>query len=311
MEMIPLTYPLNIQDIPDQPVVLALGFFDGLHRGHQKVIRRARQEANARGAKMAVMSFNQHPKIVHSQMKAEDWPYLLIRQQKIEKIQELGADIYYEARYTSDFSGQRPEDFAGEFLPALHPVAVVAGQDYTYGPAEVANMATLPEHTRGMYDIVEVGELSEDGHKVSSTWIRQALRDSRIEEANQALGYYYVTQGVVIHGFKRGRQLGYPTANLRMNPDQVLPGIGVFAVKVLVQDQWYLGMMSVGYNATFGADNPRSYEVYILDFDHTIYGEELQIQWHSYLRDEIKFTSVDQLIQQLDQDVQATREYFE
>lgn len=311
MEIIELSHPYNDEEIVQEPIVLALGFFDGVHLGHQAVIRTAKEEAVKRGIKLAVMTFNQHPKIVYSKLDEESMFYLSTNERKAELLEGLGVDILYLVDYTWAFGSQSPQEFVDCYIVELNAKAVVAGFDYTYGKKDVANMQTLPEHADGRFDIVEVDQLSINQHKIASTSIREHIETGQIQAANKELGYLYQTSGTVVHGEKRGGALlGYPTANVETSSKELLPGIGVYIVEFFVSDKWHQGMASVGYNVTFGENRPVTCEVFILDFDQMIYGEQVKVRWHHYLRGEIKFDGLDGLIKQLDQDLVDTKAYF-
>lgn len=311
MEIIKLSHPYSNEEIVQEPIVLALGFFDGVHLGHQAVIRKAKEEAAKRGIKLAVMTFNQHPKIVYSKLDEESMFYLSTNERKAELLTDIGVDILYLVEYTWDFGAQMPQQFVDSYIVGLNAQAIAAGFDYTYGKKDVANMQTLPEHAAGRFDIIEVDQLTINQHKIASTTIRELVETGQIEAANKELGYLYQTSGTVVHGEKRGGALlGYPTANVETASKELLPGIGVYIVEFFVADKWYQGMASVGYNVTFGENRPVTCEVFILDFDRMIYGENVKVRWHHYLRGEIKFDGLDGLIKQLDQDLVDTKAYF-
>lgn len=310
MEIIHLTHPYNPKDIPNEPVVMTLGFFDGVHIGHQKVIKRAREEANKRGLKLALMTFNQHPKIVYEDIDLDRFNYLTTNQRKIELMDTFDVDILYIVEYTFAFGSQSPQEFVEKYLIDLHTQVAVAGFDYTYGKKDVANMRTLPLHAKNRFEVIEVDGLFLENKKISTTHIKDLIENGQMEQANQDLGYVYEVYGTVIHGEKLGRKLGYPTANIQVPHPQLLPGLGIYAVEIKVGDTWYLGSASIGHNITFYDNHDLTCEVYILDFNQMIYGEKVRVRWHHYLRGELKFDGMDGLIEQLKKDEQNTRDYF-
>lgn len=310
MQVIQLHHPYRPDDIIDESIVLALGFFDGVHLGHQAVIQRAQQEAQLRGIKLAVMTFNQHPKIIYSNIDAQSVKYLSTTDRKLELFEGLGVDVTYLIDYTLDFGMQSPQSFVDEYIVGLKAEVVVAGFDYTYGKKDIANMQTLEGHAKGRFDIIEISELTMHEHKVGSTSIKDLLTHGNLEEANQQLGYIYQTSGYVVPGDQRGRDMGYPTANVKTNPQELLPSIGVYSVEIHVDGQWHQGMASIGYNVTFEGIRDLRCEVNIFDFDRDIYGQQVQIRWHHYLRPEIKFASAEALIEQLQQDEVDSRHFF-
>ena len=310
MEIIEIHHPYAPDEIPSDHVVLALGFFDGVHRAHQKVINRGREEANKRGLKLAAMTFNHHPSIVFQKINPHEMRYLTTLEQKIEHMEALGVDYLYVVEFTSHFASLKPQAFVDQYMVGLNAEVVVAGFDYTYGPKDLATMAALPEYCQDRFEIIAVEKQMESELKIGSTEIRQFMALGDMENAARYLGYVYELSGIVVHGDKRGRLLGFPTANIKVSYMSRLPRKGVYAVKIRVADKWFLGMAQIGYNISFEQDRDLTIEVNILDFDQDIYGEQVDVQWYSYLSDEIKFDGIDGLIAQLEQDRADTREYF-
>ena len=310
MEVINIHHPYKDSQIPKEDVVLVLGFFDGVHRGHQKVIETAKKEASKRGAKLALMTFNHHPSVVFQKVDHKTMKYITTIEQKITRMEEEGIDILYVVEFTSAFAGLKPQEFVDDYIVGLNAVAAVAGFDYTYGKKEIAGMSHLPEYAKGRFDIIEVPEQTQGEAKISSTNIRKMMAEGNMEGANDFLGYTYQLSGMVVHGDKRGRLLGFPTANIKIPQKSLLPVVGVYAVKINVANQWYMGMAQIGYNITFEKDRPMTIEVNILDFDEDIYGEQVSVEWCHFLRKEMKFDGMEGLIDQLKQDEEDTREYF-
>ena len=313
MQVIQLMYPHHIHpDEVDGPYSLALGFFDGVHRGHQKVINAAKDTAQRTNTKLAVMTFDPHPSLVLGGRKEAIF-YITPLQQKIEILEKLGVDTLFVVRFTSDFAKLSPENFVQLFVRDLNVVHVTAGFDYTFGSRGCGNMDVMKELC-GTDISVQVVEKLEDGDdKVSSTRIRGLLKEGNIEEVQTLLGRPYQTPGVVVHGDKRGRQIGFPTANVQVPEGTFIPANGVYVVKILVQDEWYEGMCNIGFKPTFKNPDEKllTIEVNIFDFDRNIYGEEVAIDWYKRLRDEQRFNGIDALIAQLQADRQQCIEYFE
>ncbi len=313
MQVIQLMYPHHIHtEEVSGPYSLALGFFDGVHRGHQKVINAAKDTAQRTNTKLAVMTFDPHPSLVLGGRKEAIF-YITPLQQKIEILEKLGVDTLFVVRFTSDFAKLSPENFVQLFVRDLNVVHVTAGFDYTFGSRGCGNMDVMKELC-GTDISVQVVEKLEDGDdKVSSTRIRGLLKEGNIEEVQTLLGRPYQTPGVVVHGDKRGRQIGFPTANVQVPEGTFIPANGVYVVKILVQDEWYEGMCNIGFKPTFKNPDEKllTIEVNIFDFDRNIYGEEVAIDWYKRLRDEQRFNGIDALIAQLQADRQQCIEYFE
>jgi len=310
MQVINLTYPYDASLIPAGPIVLALGFFDGVHRGHQRVVQTARRAAQASGAKLAVMTFDQHPSVIFAKRDPAKVRYLTTVTQKAALMQEMGVDIMYVLHFDQAVGAMPAQTFVDQLIVGLHAKTVVAGFDYTYGPAEVANMQRLGDYGRGRFEIIEVPKAVASQTKISSTRIRQAIDVGDIDEANALLGYQYETSGPIVHGEARGRTLGFPTANVAHSNNTRVPGIGIYATMVKVGSQWVAGMASVGRNVTFGDDRPITVEIYLLDFSGDIYGQTVTVRWCHWMRGEVKFDGAAGLVAQLKQDEQGTRDFF-
>lgn len=313
MKIIYLHYPYDKTIIPDDKVVLALGFFDGVHRGHQSVIRTAKDIANQNQIKLAAMTFNHHPSVVFDQRTnspENSLSYITSVSRKAKLMEDLGVNILYVADFTSSFAKQSANQFIDNYIVGLNAETVVAGFDYTFGPIDKANMDILPTLAQGRFDVVKVEKLKVDGEKASSSRIRSLITIGNIDEANTLLGYPFETHGIVVHGEARGRTLGYPTANIISSENQVVLGIGIYVVEIKIGAEWHQGMASVGKNVTFGKNRKVTTEINILDFKREIYGEEVDIKWYNRIRGEEMFTSAEELVDQLQRDEVATRSFF-
>ncbi len=260
--------------------------------------------------KLALMTFNQHPSIVFQKVDPEKMQYLTSLPQKEAHMEQLGVDILYIIEFTSAFANLAPQVFVDEYMIGLHAKVVVAGFDYTYGKKEIANMALLPTYAEGRFEVVTVAQESFDEEKVSSTRIRSALQNGDMAQVNRLLGYIYEFEGTVVHGDARGRELGFPTANIKVKSTVRLPKEGVYVTEIKVGDKWYPSMGSIGHNDTFGQGRQLTVEIYILDFHQDIYGETVTIRWHHFLRDQVAFNGAQALIEQLKQDERDTEAFF-
>lgn len=311
MEVIKLNHPYNKEDIPQNDIILVLGFFDGVHRGHQEVINQGINEAKKRGLKTAVMTFNRHPGFIFSNYHPRDVHYLTNIKQKENHMADMGVDYLYELNFTSSLGNLSPEAFITQYIIGLNAKVVVAGFDYTFGKPKVANMKLMNELSGDRFDVITVDEQTgSPDEKISSTVIRQAIKDGELEKANNYLGYPYEMEGFIIHGKERGRKLGFPTANIYPDPTLIVPKIGVYATKTYVQGKWYDSMTSIGYNVTFGKSDEYTIESNLFGFNGEIYGEDVKIEWHKRIRGEVKFEDVDGLIDQLKADEVEIKEYF-
>lgn len=310
MQIIEIAEPIDHSKIFQGDVVLALGFFDGIHCGHQAVIKQAYKQAKAKNLKLAVMTFDRYPKMLFQKIDPQQVRYLTMIKRRSELLENLGVDILYVARFDQKLAQLSPQAFVDKFIVGLNAKVVVAGFDYTFGKPDVANIDTLPNFAEGRFETIKVSKLIMQNVKVGTTKIKQLLNQGAIDDANELLGYPFTFYGKVVHGKQRGRTLGFPTLNIETDPHQQILGVGIYAVKVNVKGHWYQGMASISHNETFG-NNPLTIEINLFDFNQMIYGQEVKIEWNHYLRAPIKFESVDSLIEQLKKDKQATIQYFD
>ena len=311
MKTIELTYPhiLKEQDLPES--VCALGFFDGIHQGHQKVIRTAVAEAKRRNMASAVITFHPHPSVVLRKNGNKDVQYITPLKEKEEILRRMDVDRLYIITFNMELAGLSPQDFIDHFVVGLHIKHVVAGFDFTYGHKGQGNMTEIGKHAQGRFTYSVIDKVELENEKISSTRIRGLLQEGDVAEVKRLLGRPLTISGDVVEGAKRGRVLGYPTANLDVNEAALLPRSGIYAVKVIYKQQIYEGMASLGTNPTFTEDRlDLSLEVHILDYNNDLYGEELQLEWHDFIRPEEKFNQVEELIRQIEDDERKIRALF-
>lgn len=312
-ELIRIHYPLDSQTIETTDQVLVMGYFDGVHRGHQAVIKKAKEEANRRGLPLAVLTYTPYPGLVFKKLPLP-WHDLTPLNEKVTLLSKLGVDRVYCLNLTSSLAALAPQDFVDEVLMPLSPKAVVAGYDHLYGAREKqADMAHLAEYSADRFDVIAVGKESLPGQtdKVASRDIRTALAAGDLDFVNASLGRVHQTTGTVVHGDARGRTLGFPTINIWTPEQESLPGIGVYVVSVNILGQRVMGMASIGRNVTFEKNRPVTVEINLLDFNQAVYGEPVKVEWLHYLRGEVAFDGADALVEQLKRDRQDTRRYFE
>ncbi|NRG45484.1 bifunctional riboflavin kinase/FAD synthetase [Bacillus sp. CRN 9] len=311
MEVIKIQHPhqLNKDDLP--PLSMALGFFDGVHLGHQKVMLRAKEEAARLGLKSAVMTFDPHPSVVLGKNVGEI-EYITPINEKIKIVSQLGIDYLFIIHFSKEFAQLLPQEFIDQYVIDLNVKHVTAGFDYSYGRMGKGTMETLPHHSRNQFTYTTVPKLKKGEEKVSSTLIRRYIRDGQVEHIPALLGRFYSLAGIVVQGDQRGRKLGFPTANVQPNAAFIIPPIGVYAVKIFVRNEWREGVCNLGYKPTFhdNLEKP-SVEVNIFDFDEDIYGEEVIVEWHQHLRSERKFNGIEELVAQITKDKASAQQYFE
>ena len=296
---------MNIRIIKDfnelqkeEPTVLVLGYFDGIHLGHKALFERARKVADERGLTVTVLTFPESPRLAFSRFTPELLLHLTSQEQRYLLLEKNGVDQLVMTPFTSEFASNTPEEFIERYVKGLNAQALVAGFDYHFGNCR-ADVQDLMELFDGQVEIVS--EVSLRGEKVSSTRIRQAIQSGDVSLANQLLGYPFMTEGIVVHGDARGRTIGYPTANLAPLDRVYLPSEGVYVAEVEVDGKRYRAMTSVGKNVTFDGTELRI-EAHIFGFDRFIYGEKMTIFWLEKIRDMVKFDGIEGLMEQMKSD---------
>ena len=310
MDIIQLTHPLDPKLTKDGEKVVALGYFDGVHLGHQKVIQTAVDEAQKKGRKAAVMTFHPHPSVVLKQLNKRN-DYLTPIEEKADLIRKLGVDELYIVKFDEAFSQVSSQEFVDDYLIKLNVKHVVAGFDFTYGRMAKGNMTTLENESRNMFGVTVVSKVDIGNEKVSTTHIRELILGGHVEQAIPLLGRPYKIRGMVVHGDKRGRTIGFPTANIKTHAPFVYPKTGVYAVKLASDEGEFNGVCNIGYRPTFyEKEKTPLIEVNLFDFDGDLYGETVSVYWYKKIRDEQKFSGIDELKTQIAKDKQQAYDYF-
>lgn len=310
MQVITLRDPYQVTALNQPETVSAIGFFDGIHKGHQKVIKTAQQIAYEESIKSAVITFSPHPSAI---LKGGNTniSYITPLTEKQMILEGMGIDFLYIIEFNHELAHLSPDAFINRYIKPLRIKHLVTGFDFTYGHKGAGNVESLKVHSQDAFDVTVIDKLSLKNEKVSSTRIRQLLSQGDMCSVNHLLGRPFSNRGVVVDGMKRGRDIGFPTANIRVNDNYMLPKVGVYGVKVYDQGKFYPGMANLGYNPTFNSDEDAvKLEVHLFDFDQNLYGKELIINWYTFIRSEQKFANIDQLITQLQQDEQKIRQLF-
>ena len=289
----------------EEDTVLVLGYFDGLHKGHQTLFKEARKIAEEQGLKIAVLTFPESPKLAFVRYQPELMLHLNHPEERAAHLENLGVDYLYLIDFTSHFSKNTAQEFFDKYVAALKAKAVVAGFDYHFG-SDKRKAEELADYFDGR--IVIVSSVNQDDEKISSTRIRETIQNGDVAKAHQLLGYPLSTRGIVVHGNARGRTIGYPTANLAPLDRVILPADGVYVVDVEHNGKIYRGMASVGKNVTFEGDELR-FEANLFDFAEEIYGDTIRIIWLDKIRDMVKFDGIEELVAQLKSDEEVARNW--
>ena len=301
MKTIRIKNEQNIQQI--EHTVLVLGYFDGLHKGHQALFAEARKIAAAKDLKIAVLTFPESPKLAFVRYQPSLMLHLTSPEERLQQLENLGVDYLYLVDFTSQFARNTAEQFFTKYISRLKAKTVIAGFDYHFG-SDRRSAEDLEKLFEGQ--VIIVPSVNFNGVKISSTRIRETVLAGNVAESNQLLGYSLSTSGIVVHGNARGRTIGYPTANLAPLDRVILPADGVYVVDVEHDGQMYRGMASVGKNVTFEGDELR-FEANIFEFSQDIYGDTIRIFWLDKIRDMVKFDNVDELVKQLQVDKEIAR----
>ena len=291
--------------------VLTIGTFDGVHIGHQALLSRINELAHQHHGESIIVTFHPHPRLV---INPEDTSLKLLNttEEKIELLGHYKVDNVVVVPFSRDFSEQTAETYISHFLVKnFHPSYLVIGYDHRFGKDRTGDYGLLDrQKVMYGYQLEAISKQMLDDISISSTKIRHALQDGDITMANDLLGHNYMLSGIVVKGLQNGRKLGYPTANIQVqDTNKLIPGTGIYAVKVHYSGYTYQGMLSIGFNPTFEG-REQTIEVNILDFDKEIYGEPLTLEFIQFIRHEKKFHSLEELIRAIDADKVKTQEIF-
>lgn len=292
-------------DIDDN--CMALGYFDGLHLGHQKLLHTVDRIAKSKGLKKALMTFDKHPReLIQNQVNQ----HLTTLEDKIKILASYGFDYLLIVHFNDQFLTLSPQQFIQQYIIKYRVKHVVCGFDYRFGHLGVGDVELLEKESRQQYDVTVANAQMYYAHKVSSTYIKSLLHQGDVQVASTLLGRKYHITGKVVHGYKRGKkELGFATANM-VYDNYVIPKTGVYGVTVLVNNQMYYGMANIGYNPTFGDLDKPSLEVHLFAFNSDIYGEIMTVFFEKHMRGEVRFSSKEELIVQLQKDQQMIQNYF-
>lgn len=289
--------------------VIALGTFDGLHLGHTDVINTAKNYAERSGLKLAVFTFSNHPLAL---IRPDLVPVRIISaEEKIKLLESFGVDYLINIPFTEDFAALSPDEFLDR-LACFNYRCLVVGENFTYGFLGSGKTETLERSGRKKgFDVIVRPLVKMKGNVVSSTGIRNLIQAGHIEYANRMLGRAYAITGKIVHGEQRGRKLGFPTANIELlHGEMAVPAPGVYAVTVSIEGSIYEGMGNIGNNPTFNDVEHARLEVNLFNCSGDLYGKTMSVQFHKYIRAEKKFSGVEELCRQIEEDKKAIKTYF-
>lgn len=299
-----------IDDITlEEPTAIAIGVFDGVHRGHQQIVGSVVSYARENGMVPVVVTFDPHPVEIIKGPQTNF--YLSSVEQKAKILQQLGVEIVITSKFDEEARQMRASKFLDMLQNNLQMRSLRVGRDFAMGYKREGNIDFLEkEAAKRNYSLFVVDDVMIDGQRISSSRIRARLGDGQVEEAERLLGRPYELTGTVVTGERRGRTIGFPTANLGYDEAHVVPGRGVYAIWVTVNGVRYPAVVNVGFRPTFNELPDTRIEAHLLDFDADIYGAEVSFEFLKRLRPERKFDSPQALIAQIGKDVEAARSIF-
>lgn len=293
-----------------RPTVLTLGVFDGLHLGHQRIMGTVVERAKATGAVPTAITFDPHPRAVLHPETAP--PLLQTLDQRLANFEVLGIEQAIVIPFDREFAAQSAEDFLREIVhDRLHAKEVYLGKGFAFGKRRGGNIELLRKMSGELgFFADEVPEVCLRGKRISSSAIRHMLSEGRVNLTRRMLGRPYGVEGVIIRGNRRGHTIGFPTANLHPH-NRVIPKFGVYATATLMGSLWRRSITNIGVRPTFGKETDPSIESYIFDFDGDLYGDVLRVRFLHRIRDERKFSGIDELKAQIGKDARRASNYFD
>ena len=291
---------------PSQSALLTIGVFDGVHLGHRHLLERLRETAARENAASAVLTFTNHPRTV---IRPGDCvQYITTVEDRLELLRREGVDLVLPLTFDVELSLLKADEFVDLLLERLNMGGLVMGSSFAMGHQRGGTPPVLAEMGRDKgFSTTVVEPASSQGEEVSSTAIRDAVSRGDVGRASRLLGRPFALRGVVVRGQARGRSLGFPTANLNLPRSQIVPGNGIYAARAIVEGAARPAAVSIGVRPTFD-DGERVVEVHILDFGGDLYGSELAVEFVERLRDELRFDSAEELVAQMNDDVEQTRQ---
>lgn len=304
METIYINDPFQVAQHSRSPIVIALGFFDGVHIGHHEVIRSAGQLAQKLGTELGVMTFYPHPKEVLSKEK-KTFHYITPLPHKLSLFAQIGVDKVFVVKFTSKFAALEKEEFIEKILVPMNAVGVVTGFNFTFGRFAAGTPQDLMTLGADYFETLSVPPIMKEGEPVSSTRVRKALDNGDMEEVQELLHRPFQIKGKVVHGDQRGREIGFPTANILLEEPYHIPKIGVYVADVWIPElkKSATGIMNIGYRPTVTTDDAElRVEVHLLGEQVDLYGKEIEVNLLHFMRPEMRFPSFEALKEQLIKD---------
>jgi riboflavin kinase/FMN adenylyltransferase len=303
----PMQHYYSLDQVSIKNAWLTVGVFDGVHRGHREIIRKLTADAHSNNAPAVLLTFDPHPANV---LTGRDIKCLTTPTERADLLGTLGVDIVITQRFTPDLSAVPAHEYMSRLKETLGLSHLLIGYDFALGKGREGNAARLTEIGKELnYSVEVINALSDESGVISSTEIRKLVATGNVTEATKLLDYHYSMSGEVIHGAERGRKIGFPTANVDYPKQKVIPANGIYACWAWLGEEKFMAATNIGLNPTFTPERQvPSLEAYLLNFDRDIYGQNLKLEFVSRIRDELKFDSVEALIEKIHDDVNKTRD---
>lgn len=289
---------------------ILIGNFDGVHKGHQSIIKTVLEDAKKNSLELLLITFVPHPKVI---LLSENTHTLINSyEERADLISSFGVKHLWEIDFTRDFSSLSPQEFLENYLLLSGKTKkIFMGYDFSFGKDKKGNYDFVVENCKDKgIEVHKLSEFKSDCGQVSSSEIRKLLQEGNVEKANDFLGRVFYLQGIIKKGEGRGRKIGFPTANLEIDSQRVVPRNGVYFSQSIIGDFRYNSLTNIGFNPTFNGDKTIHIETHILDFDRDIYGDTFRLEFIKLIRPEKKFPNVNDLIEQINQDKELAINFF-
>ena len=293
----------------DTPAILTIGTFDGVHLGHKKIIKKLVESAKRRKLRSCILTFFPHPRNFLS--KTDELKMINTIKEKKEILNELGVDELIIQEFNNEFSNLSANEFIEHLLKFYEIKEIIVGFNHKFGKDREAGIDELKIYGKKYgFDVCEIDAFDINHINVSSTKIRNAIGEGQVGLCKQYLGYNFSIDGNIVEGKSRGKKIGFPTANIKVEENyKIIPKNGVYFVSCKIRNVQKFGMMNIGFNPTFG-NKKLTIEVNIFDFEQDVYGENVRIEFIKFIRNEIKFQNIDELIKQIKIDRETCKSYM-
>ncbi len=291
-----------------EPTAVTLGKFDGLHRGHEKLMKALMEYSRQHELAAVAFTFDIPPR---NRLEDITSKVLTTNEEKEYIFNTTGIDYLIECPFTTEVMSMEPKDFIAWMVKSLNMKCVVVGEDFHFGHRRAGDYHTLMQcEAEFGYQTIVVDKIKDNNRDISSTYVREEITAGNLQKANELLGYHYFIKSDVVHGKKFGRTIGIPTINMVLPSHKLLPPKGVYVTEVIADDKKYIGVTNVGCKPTVSDSDMIGVETYIINFNQTVYGDSILVSFLMYVRPEIKFHSVDELKTQMEADIDFAKKYY-